>query len=265
LVSPANFSGGYKIQSAAHIVSVTLSGTTEASRTWLGGVSESGVDSPDVVTVTPAGCVRSGWVEDANLICACIEIDPHHLQTICGPEMRGPLLPLFNIPAPKLTLTVAHLLGLLDGYADRSNSFVLETLMVSAVRSIALLSGALPRRPSDGWLAPAALRRVAQLVYDGIGDRVTLEQMASQAGLSQSAFLRAFRGTLGCTPGEFVLRRRTEAAKEMLLRTDMTIADVAHALGYSSAAHFSTAFCSRCAVNPRQFRRVGGIWSRSSE
>ena len=72
-----------------------------------------------------------------------------------------------------------------------------------------------------GGLAPARLRRVADLVHAKIEDEVTLDELAESAGLSTAHFSQMFRKSTGKSPHQFVLHRRGRTSE----------GDVAHGRG----------------------------------
>jgi len=55
-------------------------------------------------------------------------------------------------------------------------------------------------------------------------------------------------------PHRYVLRRRTERARELLRQPGATILEVALACGFSSQSHFATVFRALTGVSPRAYR-----------
>jgi AraC family transcriptional regulator len=113
-----------------------------------------------------------------------------------------------------------------------------------------------PMRHYVGGLSPVQLRRVASFVHEHLHEDVSLMQMAEEAKLSRAYFSQMFRQSTGVAPHQFVLRARVERAKELLVKEDARILDVAIACGFQTQQHFARAFRALCKVSPTQFRRA---------
>jgi AraC-like DNA-binding protein len=69
--------------------------------------------------------------------------------------------------------------------------------------------------------------------------------------LSASYFTRAFRQSLGTAPHQWLLRLRVERAKEQLLNSDASLADIAVGCGFADQSHFTRVFAKQIGVGPR--------------
>jgi AraC-like DNA-binding protein len=85
----------------------------------------------------------------------------------------------------------------------------------------------------------------------------SIAEMARSAGLSVSRFKAKFKEQLGMPPGEYVLRRRIDAARAMLERGETSVTEVAYALGFSSSQYFATAFKRFTRARPRDVSARG--------
>ena len=104
-------------------------------------------------------------------------------------------------------------------------------------------------------LAKWRLRRVQALVEARLADPLTLGDMAAAAGLSRMHFAAQFRIASGSTPHGYLLCRRIEAAKVMLIDTDATLVEVALSVGFLAQAHFTTVFKRVTGDTPARWRR----------
>jgi AraC-like DNA-binding protein len=98
------------------------------------------------------------------------------------------------------------------------------------------------------------LRRVMAYVDAGLGGPISLDDLASVAGVSRFHFHRQFRKSVGVTPREYVLRARIERAKGLLTESDLTVGEVSGAVGFADQSHFSNIFRRLTAMTPRSFR-----------
>ena len=81
-------------------------------------------------------------------------------------------------------------------------------------------------------------------------------ELATVTRLSLSHFSRCFKVTVGQAPHEYVLRRRVERAKRLMLSDDaVSLAEIALRCGLSDQAHLSRVFRRFVAESP-------GAWQR---
>jgi AraC-like DNA-binding protein len=111
-----------------------------------------------------------------------------------------------------------------------------------------------------GGLAGGALRRVRGYINEHIGERISLDQLARQAGVSRFHFARQFRLSTGESPMGYLRRVRIERSKCILQARATTIAEVAASLGFSDQSHFTRIFGRLVGVSPGSFARGDG-WS----
>lgn len=90
------------------------------------------------------------------------------------------------------------------------------------------------------------------LHYD---EALTTSQLAEMAGLSVSQFERRFRHAFGSSPRQYLLRVRIENAARMLVETEQTISQIAHACGFFDHAHFSRSFRRIMNTSPSEHRQ----------
>jgi AraC family transcriptional regulator len=108
-----------------------------------------------------------------------------------------------------------------------------------------------------GGLPPRRLKRVLEYIDDNLGRSIDLRQLANLAGVSPRHFERAFRQSLDIPPYAYVLERRLDIARGLLVsRSGMTIAEIAAQLGFSSSSHLSSAFRRRIGCTPSEYRRL---------
>ncbi len=81
---------------------------------------------------------------------------------------------------------------------------------------------------------------------------ITLEELAEQAGRSLSTFNREFKKTFSVTPHKWILKKRLEKAKTMIVHDKAKPSDVYLQVGFEDLAHFSKAFKKEFSVSPSQ-------------
>jgi len=139
------------------------------------------------------------------------------------------------------------------------NDQLLLTSIAHRVASL-VVTGRKQKQQPNGGITPSAFRRVREFVEASLRDAQatspTLATLADAAGISIHHFIKAFRTTTGETPYAWVLRRRTERARDMLFQTDQSVADIAFTYGFASPAHFVATFKQHMGITPGAFRNA---------
>jgi len=99
------------------------------------------------------------------------------------------------------------------------------------------------------------LRAAQQLVLSDLSKVPTLPELAAQLGTHEKRLTRVFQTHTGNTVYKFIRDARLHEAQRMLASSAMHIEEVAAAIGFSSAANFSSAFHSYFGCTPSAFRR----------
>jgi len=97
------------------------------------------------------------------------------------------------------------------------------------------------------------LHGVQELIAERCTETLTLDELASVAGLSRYHFVRAFSRSFGMTPHAWQLDQRIQRARG-LLDQGMSITDCALQLGFADQSHFQRAFKQRVAATPGEYR-----------
>ncbi len=85
---------------------------------------------------------------------------------------------------------------------------------------------------------------------------LTVRILAHSCSMSESVFSRAFKRVYGCTPVQYLIRVRIEAAKELLAATDRSFEDIAVACGFKNAKYFGDMLKKNEHVTPRELRSM---------
>lgn len=106
-----------------------------------------------------------------------------------------------------------------------------------------------------GGLTPLDAQRVISYIEQNLHENIGLEHLASTVKLSTHYFTEAFRKTVGVPPYRYLLTKRIERAKALLLNSDMAPGKIAAEVGFSSQAQFTTNFRKMVGKTPGRFRR----------
>ncbi|WP_395294753.1 GlxA family transcriptional regulator [Kitasatospora hibisci] len=111
----------------------------------------------------------------------------------------------------------------------------------------------LPRPSAEPGSGTAAVRAWA---LEHLAEPLSLRQLADWAGMSVRTFTRRFREETGASPGQWLTVQRTERARQLLERTDLTIDQVARESGFGTAASLRLQLRGRLDVAPSAYRRT---------
>ena len=108
-----------------------------------------------------------------------------------------------------------------------------------------------PRQvPAESHRAIDMAKTFMQTHYDR---NIAVEQIAREAGLSRSYFIRTFRHATGLSPHAWLLNLRIDRAKA-LLATDLPIAQIALEVGFGDQSHLNRVFSRYVACTPHEYR-----------
>jgi AraC family transcriptional regulator len=104
-------------------------------------------------------------------------------------------------------------------------------------------------------LAPWQLQRVDTYIDAHLSADPTITELARECRLSASHFARAFTQSTGMPPHRWLMRRRVERAKELLIAGKLDIAQIALACGFVDQSHLNRVFKRFDLCGPGKWRR----------
>jgi len=110
-------------------------------------------------------------------------------------------------------------------------------------------------KQTRGGMPPCALRRVHDYIAAHVDQKITNGTLARIAGLSTAHFCKVFRQTEGVSPHRYVLQSRVRRTQQLLASTEMSLAEIADAVGFSNQSHCIHYFREIVGVTPGDYRR----------
>ena len=98
------------------------------------------------------------------------------------------------------------------------------------------------------------LAQAIRLMEAHVDQPLTVSAIARRAGVTARALEMIFRKSIGETPGAYYLRLRLNAARRLVVDTQVRMAEIAARTGFSSAASFSRAFSHAFGQAPTRMR-----------
>lgn len=104
-------------------------------------------------------------------------------------------------------------------------------------------------------LGATQLARIDEYLAARIDRPPSLQDLAQVVDLSPQTFYRAFKAATGQPPLRYSQQLRMRRARDLVAGTTMPIIDIASALGFKGAAHFTNAFRKQWGTAPTRLRR----------
>ena len=141
-------------------------------------------------------------------------------------------------PSEMSPVCADHIASALDAYLRQAHNIV--SLPPPAVR---------------GGLAPWQLRQAKQILISRLDEPISLAELARACKLSPGHFARAFRQTTGQPPHRWLMVQRIEKAKQLLVDSTLSLAQIAQKCGFADQSHFTRVFAQLIQSSPGHWRR----------
>ena len=84
---------------------------------------------------------------------------------------------------------------------------------------------------------------------------IRLSDLASIMNISTMYFSNSFKDAFHISPRQYILNRRLTESQQLLLETDMSVKEIAYAVGFENENYFSELFSSKIGVSALKFRK----------
>jgi AraC family transcriptional regulator len=162
-------------------------------------------------------------------------------------DLHGPVLRLGDTAVNRLAACCHRLVAEDDGGTGAVSAIAYDAIM-------AVYDGASSDAVAPEAAGPAFLQRVRRYIDDHLDAELGIETLAGVAQLSRAHFVRRFAEAVSVPPARYVLGRRLERARRLLVATDGSVADIAMATGFGSSNYFGKVFRRTYGLSPGTFR-----------
>ena len=157
-------------------------------------------------------------------------------HALCGADVEYPFRKMINF----------HALGTV-GHRVTARGYLLNLL--------AALSAEGTEEKAAAY--PDAVFRMMEYVNLNWQKKLTVEDVAKKANLSESRAAHLFKSTVGKSIHRYVSERKLSVSKDLLSSTDLSIAEISALVGFDDPLYFSRAFKSYVGVSPSDWRHGG--------
>lgn len=112
---------------------------------------------------------------------------------------------------------------------------------------------------------PVANRRLASLkamlafIEANYQNHITLEDISDAGNVGKTSCCSLFQKYVNQAPNVYLINYRLSKGAELLVSTDMTVAEICYEVGFSGASYFAEMFRKRYGCSPSQYRKERGI------
>ncbi len=110
--------------------------------------------------------------------------------------------------------------------------------------------------PQRERLSPRQLAQALDCIEALLHEGVTASQVASCLGLSRYHFSRAFTGTTGQSPYQYIQLARLSSAAVLVGSGERPLLEIASSVGYATQAHMTSAFSRFLGASPGEVRAL---------
>lgn len=145
-----------------------------------------------------------------------------------------------------------------------------ESVQVESLGSLVSLhicqAWACMTRPAEAWatiIGNEAIAKIDALIESRIDQKILLADMTREVGMSKSSFMRLFKKRIGMTPAQYLIDKRIQKSKTLLVAKNWTIGGIASEVGFSNQGHFDFFFKRHTGMTPKEYRLLHKIDSIS--
>ncbi len=198
--------------------------------------------------------IRAGEGEK-GIVTACGEVSVATRPTVdLFGDLAAPIIEHFDGPEglrDQFIVLLAESARPTIGIRALTEALLKQCLILLLRRMIQPGTAPLPRMVA---VTDVRLARALRAIFGRSSEPFTVESLAAIAGMSRSSFAARFTQAIGQTPMSLLRVARLRRARELLVTTDIPVAQIAHEAGFLGRSNFSRAFRKMYSIDPTTFR-----------
>ena len=100
-----------------------------------------------------------------------------------------------------------------------------------------------------------AIQEAVKYIKANFSQNISLEVLGAVTGYSPNHFRKLFTEIMGVSPQKYLERVRVNHAKYLLVKREMSLADIAYVCGFSSQPYFTKIFKAHTLLTPYEFQQ----------
>lgn len=98
------------------------------------------------------------------------------------------------------------------------------------------------------------VQEALKIIQEQFREKIRLKSLALELSISESYLSRCLKQETGKTLSEHVLKLRIDEAKQLLIKTDASVYDIATSVGFNYQNHFASVFKKHTGIQPLEYR-----------
>lgn len=224
---------------------------------WLDGKLKREQRKAGDIAIIPAGIAhRCNWNGSVQFMVLAIE--PALLRHVGQDWVDGDriqLMPLFMQSDPLIHGIFSTLKEELE-WGKLGGDLLIDSLKTTlAIHLLRKYCTTQPTPSCANGLPRSTLQRVTEYIAAHLHQDLKLIELSAIAQISPYHFLRLFKQQTGATPHQYILHCRIQRAKYLLQHSELSIAEIALAVGFCDQSHLTRCFKRIVGTTPKQLLR----------
>lgn len=227
-----------------------------------------------IYTLSGRGLLRLGGEEYALGPNSCVLVncvDHHYYECLSGQEWEFLWLHYYGNNAlgyyEEFLKNGYHVLNTLDPFfmestlrrilaltikKDLHSEIIVSNLITNLITELLIANSS--RQLHLGFM-PEYIRRTLKTIENKFPEKLNIDYLADESGVSKYHFSREFKRYMGTTLHEYLTTIRLTHAKELLKYTDKSVEEVAYESGFNQPSHFIQTFREHEKTTPLRYRK----------
>lgn len=259
-IGRANFVNAYRpLDEHSHEKCMEFTYVDKGSQIYVVNNEVYKVESGDVFVTFPAELHGSGEFpqEKSILYYLCIDLESCNEKIIgYDNEDRRKIIDSLSKIEKRLFKGSQYLKQIFDNMFDvyfNQKPFV-KTCISNLISE--LLIHILECEKNDNVGSRFSMQPVLDYIDQNITENISSDMLAGLVNLSATRFHMNFRKQVGLPPSEYILQKKINYAKKILMSTQLSITQIAFELSFSSSQYFSTVFKRFTSMSPSEYRNM---------
>lgn len=221
------------------------------------GVSHTGSAVHGDIDIIPVGVPALWRMHDENDRALLMVLPPALLDTVAQDSAHSvELRNRFMVRDRQLESIAWAMKSELEMGSPSGELFLDGLAQSAAARLVAGHSSVAVEERRYGGLDGRRLKRILEFIEANLSEELSLSRLAAVAEMSTSHFRAGFRDSVGAPVHQYVIERRVERAKSLLMREEQTIAEIALAAGFTHQSHLARHMQRATGFSPLEMRRI---------
>jgi AraC family transcriptional regulator len=104
-------------------------------------------------------------------------------------------------------------------------------------------------------LTQSQLQRVIDYIKANLTQDLSILDLATLTGMSESHFSRSFKRSVGIAPYQYLMQQRVERAKQLLEQRLLAISTIALDCGFANQTHLTKVFRQMTGMTPKAYQK----------